>query len=140
MRLSRPLAERNSRNACAVVAKPPGTRMPAAASAFIISPSEAFLPPTRSRSAMRRSLSQATRIALVFYRHESAAHRVLRFRRHRHHGADSRAQPADAVRRSRFQPGHPAVRRQRSEEHTSELQSLAYLVCRLLLEKKKKIL
>src|SRR5205823_8142099 len=26
----------------------------------------------------------------------------------------------------------------RSEEHTSELQSLAYLVCRLLLEKKKK--
>src|SRR2546425_9076480 len=26
----------------------------------------------------------------------------------------------------------------RSDEHTSELQSLAYLVCRLLLEKKKK--
>src|SRR5687767_15398550 len=26
----------------------------------------------------------------------------------------------------------------RSEEHTSELESLAYLVCRLLLEKKKK--
>src|SRR2546425_7628672 len=31
-------------------------------------------------------------------------------------------------------PGTPP----RSEEHTSELQSLAYLVCRLLLEKKKK--
>src|SRR2546425_6525861 len=30
------------------------------------------------------------------------------------------------------------ARRRRSEEHTSELQSLAYLVCRLLLEKKKK--
>src|SRR2546425_2384822 len=29
---------------------------------------------------------------------------------------------------------------ERSEEHTSELQSLAYLVCRLLLEKKKTIL
>src|SRR2546425_10311155 len=29
-------------------------------------------------------------------------------------------------------------RAHRSEEHTSELQSLAYLVCRLLLEKKKK--
>src|SRR5687767_15409916 len=28
----------------------------------------------------------------------------------------------------------------RSEEHTSELQSLAYLVCRLLLEKKKQSL
>src|SRR2546425_9617295 len=31
-----------------------------------------------------------------------------------------------------------AAEGQRSEEHTSELQSLAYLVCRLLLEKKKK--
>src|SRR2546425_4168207 len=31
------------------------------------------------------------------------------------------------------------LRMVRSEEHTSELQSLAYLVCRLLLEKKKKI-
>src|SRR5205823_11690618 len=30
-----------------------------------------------------------------------------------------------------------AADRMRSEEHTSELQSLAYLVCRLLLEKKK---
>src|SRR2546423_6280599 len=32
----------------------------------------------------------------------------------------------------------PVDRQLRSEEHTSELQSLAYLVCRLLLEKKKK--
>src|SRR3989441_4304208 len=31
-----------------------------------------------------------------------------------------------------------AAPEQRSEQHTSELQSLAYLVCRLLLEKKKK--
>src|SRR2546425_3216499 len=42
-------------------------------------------------------------------------------------------------------PGLPSLRRSgrradRSEEHTSELQSLAYLVCRLLLEKKKKLL
>src|SRR2546425_9712062 len=39
------------------------------------------------------------------------------------------------------QPGmkhENAPARPRSEEHTSELQSLAYLVCRLLLEKKKK--
>src|SRR2546425_1565017 len=36
-------------------------------------------------------------------------------------------------------PGAAKGRRERrSEEHTSELQSLAYLVCRLLLEKKKK--
>src|SRR3712207_8632192 len=32
----------------------------------------------------------------------------------------------------------PAMNRVRSEEHTSELQSRQYLVCRLLLEKKKK--
>src|SRR2546425_6432988 len=32
----------------------------------------------------------------------------------------------------------PVDHTHRSEEHTSELQSLAYLVCRLLLEKKKK--
>src|SRR5229473_3611391 len=40
----------------------------------------------------------------------------------------------------RFQPSRELRRRaatnERSEEHTSELQSLAYLVCRLLLEKK----
>src|SRR5687767_15324059 len=34
-------------------------------------------------------------------------------------------------------PGLTLARHDRSEEHTSELQSLAYLVCRLLLEKKK---
>src|SRR5258706_8895316 len=36
-------------------------------------------------------------------------------------------------------PGSPPLRRSpRSEEHTSELQSLTNLLCRLLLEKKKK--
>src|SRR6266404_7868147 len=41
---------------------------------------------------------------------------------------------------ARSWPGFRARARppRRSEEHTSELQSLAYLVCRLLLEKKKK--
>src|SRR2546425_6165748 len=44
---------------------------------------------------------------------------------------------------SSAQPAIPPLSRStsaqgRSEEHTSELQSLAYLVCRLLLEKKKK--
>src|SRR5205823_14422322 len=34
------------------------------------------------------------------------------------------------------QPQGQAIDQQRTEEHTSELQSLAYLVCRLLLEKK----
>src|SRR3712207_9205715 len=35
-------------------------------------------------------------------------------------------------------PTSSPARRRRSEEHTSELQSRQYLVCRLLLEKKKK--
>src|SRR5205814_4211296 len=35
-------------------------------------------------------------------------------------------------------PRRPPPRLPRSEEHTSELQSLRHLVCRLLLEKKKK--
>src|SRR2546422_2039233 len=34
--------------------------------------------------------------------------------------------------------GRRSISRQRSEEHTSELQSRLHLVCRLLLEKKKK--
>src|SRR5437773_7431222 len=42
--------------------------------------------------------------------------------------------------RARVRPrrGRPAIRPARSEEHTSELQSHHDLVCRLLLEKKKK--
>src|SRR3989441_3919371 len=54
-----------------------------------------------------------------------------------------RSRPRFARRRRtgswRRRPGHVGSRSwRRSEEHTSELQSLAYLVCRLLLEKKKK--
>src|SRR3712207_7220403 len=45
---------------------------------------------------------------------------------------------AAAARRHRLRGGRAhAGRRPRSEEHTSELQSRQYLVCRLLLEKKK---
>src|SRR5438093_12382902 len=51
-------------------------------------------------------------------------HRLGRLLHHRHHG-----RLADLV---------PLRERPRSEEHTSELQSLTNLVCRLLLEKKKK--
>src|SRR3712207_7646263 len=39
--------------------------------------------------------------------------------------------------RRRIQPSHEVGHERRSEEHTSELQSRQYLVCRLLLEKKK---
>src|SRR2546425_5094853 len=40
------------------------------------------------------------------------------------------------LKRNHFPRRRLASRELRSEEHTSELQSLAYLVCRLLLEKK----
>src|SRR3712207_7450181 len=58
------------------------------------------------------------------------------FRSPRHRGrpaaaADPGAEP-DRVRPEDYR------RQRRSEEHTSELQSRQYLVCRLLLEKKKK--
>src|SRR5687767_15714274 len=46
-------------------------------------------------------------------------------------------QPWVGVRRFSGTPITRRPERKRSEEHTSELQSLAYLVCRLLLEKKQ---
>src|SRR3712207_6915851 len=51
-------------------------------------------------------------------------------------GGDGALDPRDVVR-----PGRERRRRRqrRSEEHTSELQSRQYLVCRLLLEKKKRL-
>src|SRR5205823_14808384 len=50
-------------------------------------------------------------------------------RRHQHRGS--------VVGRGDHEERIVGAHRDRSEEHTSELQSLAYLVCRLLLEKKK---
>src|SRR2546425_4281378 len=50
---------------------------------------------------------------------------------------DVREVPAAGQDHARRQLGHQHREAARSEEHTSELQSLAYLVCRLLLEKKK---
>src|SRR3712207_8287430 len=77
--------------------------------------------------------------------------RGLRVRRRRR--PQDQGRPRDAERRDAGQEGpdrpgpgrrpelgQPAQRpRGRSEEHTSELQSRQYLVCRLLLEKKKKV-
>src|SRR5256714_1985057 len=48
-----------------------------------------------------------------------------------------KSNPVRRTSRAGRQDAIPRPRRWRSEEHTSELQSLAYLVCRLLLEKKK---
>src|SRR3712207_7677407 len=62
------------------------------------------------------------------------SHRVRRHRRRRR--GPGAGLPGEAGR-----PARPAgLARGRSEEHTSELQSRQYLVCRLLLEKKKLLL
>src|SRR2546425_8745963 len=67
------------------------------------------------------------------------------FRSVRHGGRHGRARDlrvpgdrrADGLCRLVRHMGDVELRGHRSEEHTSELQSLAYLVCRLLLGKKK---
>src|SRR3712207_7829210 len=76
--------------------------------------------------------------------------RSRRRRRPGHRGPDvgqllpgARARPGDRRRAEQDRPARRRPRpvrdgdRERSEEHTSELQSRQYLVCRLLLEKKK---
>src|SRR3712207_7801861 len=75
----------------------------------------------RSRDTPRRHVSRD---------HARSFHDVLRAVQHR-----STTPPAAGRRRA------PPVRAAavRSEEHTSELQSRQYLVCRLLLEKKKTV-
>src|SRR2546425_1333483 len=65
------------------------------------------------------------------------------FRSGRAGAPPSRCSPSPAPRGSRavvpwLPPAPTPSPPPRSEEHTSELQSLAYLVCRLLLEKKKR--
>src|SRR5438270_6796343 len=59
-----------------------------------------------------------------------------RDREARLHGLSGRAAPIGPARTATQLPNWP--HHQRSEEHTSELQSQSNLVCRLLLEKKKK--
>src|SRR2546425_3950523 len=66
----------------------------------------------------RRRPTSALRPSVPFRPYATVAHEVTRSRR-------------------KMQGGRSPQARDRSEEHTSELQSLAYLVCRLLLEKKK---
>src|SRR2546430_12498000 len=53
--------------------------------------------------------------------------------------APGRERRGPGRRRGGLGDGGPAPVRRRSEEHTSELQSQSNLVCRLLLEKKKRI-
>src|SRR5438045_6008107 len=81
------------------------------------------------RRALRSTLFPYTtlfRSNVARFRFDERARRV---RRHELAVGDDEKLLASSWRRTR---------RARSEEHTSELQSLRHLVCRLLLEKKKK--
>src|SRR3712207_7372461 len=82
----------------------------------------------RSRRDARLDGARAARARRA--RAGGAGHRPAAARRDR-----LRDRPA-ALRRLARRAGEP--RQPRSEEHTSELQSRQYIVCRLLLEKKKK--
>src|SRR3712207_7945438 len=77
----------------------------------------------------------------LFRSDRGARHRArAAYRRAREAAAGDRREAADRGRQGRAR-GRGRVRARdpvpRSEEHTSELQSRQYLVCRLLLEKKK---
>src|SRR2546425_959218 len=66
------------------------------------------------------------------------ARAVFRASRRRHADGEPAGVPRQEACGDLFLPARRHARMlARSEEHTSELQSLAYLVCRLLLEKKK---
>src|SRR5687767_15377749 len=89
----------------------------------------------RTEQALRRGEQRDDEQCEHRHRREDAAHqeRGSLLEQAQHETADDRAAVvAQAAERHR----NEAVE-VRSEEHTSELQSLAYLVCRLLLEKKK---
>src|SRR2546425_3332303 len=85
-----------------------------------------------------RSLARGVQGIDVHHRIAGAQHaehgdRILQAVRHHQRDARSRGEAP----RARVALMMPNCLQYRSEEHTSELQSLAYLVCRLLLEKKK---
>src|SRR5687767_15363932 len=80
---------------------------------------------SRQEGVPRRSAGAVRRRGGRYQERDAQDQRRLRLR-----------QPAHGERRA--PAGAQVAVRRRSEEHTSELQSLAYLVCRLLLEKKKK--
>src|SRR5205823_1902174 len=90
--------------------------------------------PTRSRRSCCRRSGGVSMSRLPSGKPTSAAHRV-RLSRGSVLAQTSHGQPIDGT--PTLVPVPSRMSCPRSEEHTSELQSLAYLVCRLLLEKKK---
>src|SRR2546425_4750768 len=95
------------------------------------------------RRPPRSTLFPYTTLFRSRHHDERAEPREHRGAAHQRRRAEPDERPADDAQVRR--PSRQATRGERplggtavrSEEHTSELQSLAYLVCRLLLEKKK---
>src|SRR5205814_10614153 len=94
-------------------------------------PSTLFPYTTLFRSAARSGARRSGRCTRQ--RHRRQAERSCDGR-----GGSREQHPANDARGEEGLPDHLRRRHDRSEEHTSELQSLRHLVCRLLLEKKKK--
>src|SRR6266581_4929911 len=99
--------------------------------------------PGRRRPAHRLRASQGDRrhpVGAVFFVNDTATTEIYTLSLHDALPISGRPRPPAArCRRAPPAAGSPARgRHRRSEEHTSELQSPVHLVCRLLLEKKKK--
>src|SRR5205823_8894311 len=86
-------------------------------------------PPDLHSFPTRRSSDLPNSAAIFIWRRKPLAHRA---------GLSRQSGPAFPPSRAGKQARRASALWRRSEEHTSELQSLAYIVCRLLLEKKKK--
>src|SRR3712207_8029650 len=91
-------------------------------------PPRSTLFPTRRSSDLRRRLTVEHRVEQHLERHRLEQPAQRRQQRQEQRPKDPRQVRAEVG---------EATEEKRSEEHTSELQSRQYLVCRLLLEKKK---
>src|SRR5690625_6854890 len=87
----------------------------------------------------RNPTTTSTRPAITPLARARSARRPSRARRPNNDTAAKQAHTAAPSRCTTWPPGAASPVRERSEEHTSELQSRGHLVCRLLLEKKNTI-
>src|SRR3712207_7479578 len=101
---------------------------------FPLSACETVVIETSASRAMSWMLTLLTKVRHPFYATRPRPIRLDRTWAYRHNAAKALLQSDRA-----WSSGKEKACRARSEEHTSELQSRQYLVCRLLLEKKKKI-
>src|SRR2546425_3779083 len=92
--------------------------------------------PPRSTLFPYTTLFRSIRLAVAVL--QKLFHRPIFLRELRECGFGAAVDAPQAPREEREEARSRTREVLRSEEHTSELQSLAYLVCRLLLEKKKK--